>query len=189
MVRFYLIITIAVLIFLFIAVTYLFKNYTKCPPGHVLIIFNNKTDIYGNNLKFVFSGGAFVLPIFGSYQLFNLAPWPTEINMEKLATSDQHIVHIILKINVAISNQEIHLRNAAERLSGLSQEQIKTLAADLISGQIRYFFLNMKSLELKQTTEFRTKISEQIENELNKIGLILISTDIKHLEIQNFKNN
>lgn len=172
-----------VVIIFFLIISYFFKFYKKCPPGHIMVIYNNKSDVFGNTIKVIHSGGAFVWPTSGSFQLFNLTPFTIEQKMQNLLTHDQQKVDLELKVIAAISTREITLQNAVERISGLTHEQLKSLSSDLISSQIRFAIISMKAGEIKESAEFTALLSKLLEEEISKIGLKIINTDIKNIKL------
>ncbi len=180
--RFYLLAAVLVLIALIIAFSFIVSSYKKCPPGHVLIINNNKPDSFGNLNKIIFSGGAFVWPFVGSYQLFSLAPIAINLN-EKLLTKSSEKVKLELKTNIGISSSETVLKNAIDRFSGLSISQIKQIAQDVILGQMRKVTASTNSNEIEKLIDFSNTLSKEIEGDLMEIGLKLINLDVKKIEI------
>lgn len=180
--RFYLIAAVIVLIALIIAVSFIVSSYKKCPPGHVLIINNNKPDNFGNLNKIIFSGGAFIWPIVGSYQLFSLAPMVVTLNEELLAKNNEK-VKIGLKTNIGISTSETVLKNAIDRFSGLNISQIKQVAEDIILSQLRIIVAGSDKSELEKIPDFNKKLTKELEGELMEIGLKLINLDVKSIEV------
>ncbi len=75
------------------------------------------------------------------------------------------------------------MNTAAERLLGLSSEQIQELAKDILFGQLRLVIATMTIEEINSDRDkFLDNISKNVDSELRKIGLKLINvnvTDIK----------
>jgi len=75
------------------------------------------------------------------------------------------------------------MNTAAERLLGLSPEQIQELAKDILFGQLRLVIATMTIEEINSDRDkFLDNISKNVDSELKKIGLKLINvnvTDIK----------
>lgn len=76
-----------------------------------------------------------------------------------------------------------YMNAAAERLLGISPEQIQELAKDILFGQLRLVIATMTIEEINSDRDkFLDNISKNVDSELKKIGLKLISinvTDIK----------
>lgn len=165
-----------------ILISGIFKAYKKCPPGHVLIIFNNKPDSFGNMTKFVFSGGAFVWPFISSSQLLSLAPIQLNLILKELLTSDIKRTNIEMDCMFGISTSETVLQNAVNRLSGLNNEQIKEIASNILAGQLRKVISEMEMEEIKKGNGLNNNFKKEAEGELLEIGLKIISIDLKTIE-------
>lgn len=177
--RFYFAIIVVVLIALFIIFSFIISAYKKCPPGHVLIINNNKPDAFGNLNKIVFSGGAFVWPIVGSYQLYSLAPSTIDLNIADLVTKSKEKLQKDISAIIGISASETVLKNAIDRFSGLSKDQISKIAKNIIQGQIRLIVSDSEITEIENSNYFSNRLKKEIEGELLAMGLKLISLDVK----------
>jgi len=170
-------IAIAVL-FIFILIYSLLKRYRRCPADHILVIYG-KVAGKGRSAKCIHGGAAFIWPIIQDYQYLDLTPVPIEVDL-KNALSKQNIrVNVPSRFMVGISTEPGIMDNAAERLLGLSQEQIHHLAADIIFGQLRVVIATMDIEEINSDREkFLVNVSEAVEHELIKIGLKLINVNI-----------
>jgi flotillin len=78
-----------------------------------------------------------------------------------------------------VSTEEAIMNNAAERLLNLSQDDVESMAREIIFGQLR---LTVASLTIEQINQDREKFLDAIRRnvapELNKIGLYLINVNI-----------
>jgi flotillin len=100
------------------------------------------------------------------------------------ALSRQNIrVDVPSRFTVGISTEQGVMNNAAERLLGLSQQDIHDLAKDIIFGQLRLVVATMDIEEINSSRDiFLANVASNLEAELKKIGLKLINvnvTDIK----------
>lgn len=181
MVRYYLLFAVIVIIALIIAFSFIVSSYKKCPPGHVLIINNNKQDSFGNMNKILFSGGAFVWPMVGSYQLFSLSPMAINLN-EELTTKSAEKIKIELKANIGISNSETVLKNAIDRFSGMGISRMKEIGQDIMLSQLRIIVADSDKNELDKVVDFNSRLKKEMEGELMEMGLKLINLDIKSIE-------
>ena len=72
--------------------------------------------------------------------------------------------------------------NAAERLLGLSKDDIIIQASDIILGQLRLAIATLTIEEINQDREkFLEQINTNVNTELNKIGLEIINVNIKDI--------
>ncbi len=180
--RFYFLIVIIVLIALFVTISFILTAYKKCPPGHVLIINNSKPDSFGNLNKIIFSGGAFVWPLVGSYQIFSLAPIIIDLHIQELAVKNQQKINFDAQAIIGISTSETVLKNAIDRFSGQNTAQIQQVAKNIILGQIRLLASETGISEIENFTQFSKKLSKEIEGEMIEIGLKRINLDITKVE-------
>jgi flotillin len=73
--------------------------------------------------------------------------------------------------------------SAAERLFGLEQPALRSLAHDIIMGQMRLVIANMDIEELNTDRDkFVESVYKNVGNELNKIGLELINVNVTDIQ-------
>ena len=71
------------------------------------------------------------------------------------------------------------MTNAAERLLGLNLNDIRTVAHDIIVGQMRLVIATMDIEEINADRDkFYSNVSHHVESELKKIGLRLINVNV-----------
>ena len=167
-----LIVIVLVAIFLF-----LLSRYKRCPSNKILVIYGKVGT--GKSAKCIHGGGAFILPVIQDYGWLDLTPLPIEIQL-KDALSKQNIrIHAPATFTVAVSTKPDLMLNAAERLLGLSREEIRSQAIDIILGQMRLVIATLTIEEINQDRErFLHLVNEHVNTELNKIGLELINVNI-----------
>jgi len=168
---------ITVLLFLgFFA--FLVKRYKRCPSDRILVVYG-KVGGQGRTAKCVHGGAAFVIPIIQDYQYMDLTPIPIEVDLENALSRQNIRVNVPSRFMVGISTEEAGMTNAAERLLGLSQAEIRHLAADIIFGQLRVVIATMDIEEINSDREkFLINVSSSVEHELKKIGLKLINVNV-----------
>ncbi|BDX37101.1 hypothetical protein CYCD_04560 [Tenuifilaceae bacterium CYCD] len=169
-------------IFVFILIVSLFKRYKRCPSDRVLVVYGKvgkgKT-AEARSAKCIHGGAAFIWPVIQDYSFLNLTPLSIEINLTN-ALSQQNIrVDVPSRFTVGISTEPGVMDNAAERLLGLSQEDISNLAKDIIFGQLRLVVATMDIEEINSNRDkFLAAVSSNVEAELKKIGLKLINVNV-----------
>jgi flotillin len=133
----------------------------------------------GRSAKCIHGGAAFIWPIIQDYQYLDLTPVPIEVDLRNALSKQNIRVNVPSRFMVGISTEPGIMDNAAERLLGLTQEQIHHLAADIIFGQLRVVIATMDIEEINSDREkFLTNVSEAVEHELIKIGLKLINVNV-----------
>ena len=173
------IIVVAVFV-LFVTFLTLISRYKRCPSDKILVIYG-KTG--GTSAKCVHGGGAFIWPVIQDYQYLDLKPISIEANLTNALSRQNIRVDVPCRFTIAISTESDSMNTAAERLLGLTPDQIQELAKDILFGQLRLVVATMTIEEINSDRDkFLENISKNVDSELRKIGLKLINvnvTDIK----------
>ena len=83
------------------------------------------------------------------------------------------------RFTVGISTEPENMTNAAERLLGLTIENIQNIATDILFGQLRLVIATMNIEEINSDRDkFLANVSMNVEAELKKIGLKLINVNV-----------
>ncbi len=174
-----LLVAIAAVVF-FVTVLALVSRFKRCPSDKILVIYG-KTG--GSSAKCIHGGGAFIWPVIQDYAFLDLKPIPIEANLTNALSRQNIRVDVPCRFTIAISTEQESMNAAAERLLGLSSEQIQELAKDILFGQLRLVIATMTIEEINSDRDkFLDNISKNVDSELKKIGLKLINvnvTDIK----------
>jgi uncharacterized membrane protein YqiK len=173
-----LILLIIILISIFIVITILSRFYKKCPPGCIIVVFNNNQDAYGSTYKIVKSGGAYVWPFGGSYVIFDLSPFNLKIDIEKLIDNQGKAYQLSLKAILSISSEENVLQKSIERISGLSKEKIDNIVSDLIISHIRSYFAGISGEEYKNRENFKLSLTSLLVEPLEEFGIKILNVDV-----------
>ena len=165
----------------FIILTALLNRYRRCPSDKILVIYGTTSN--GGSAKCVHGGGAFVWPVVQDYAYLSLTPISIEANLTNALSRQNIRVDVPCRFTVGISTEGESMNNAAERLLGLTPNDIQELARDILFGQLRLVIASMSIVELNSDRDkFQESIMTNVEIELKKIGLKLINvnvTDIK----------
>ncbi|KGO90792.1 flotillin family protein [Flavobacterium suncheonense] len=174
------IIIVVFVLVLFVTITALISRYKRCPSDKILVIYG-KTG--GTSAKCVHGGGAFIWPVIQDYSFLDLKPISIEANLTNALSRQNIRVDVPCRFTIAISTDTESMNTAAERLLGLTPEQIQELAKDILFGQLRLVIATMTIEEINSDRDkFLDNISKNVDTELKKIGLKLINvnvTDIK----------
>lgn len=144
----------------------------------MLIIFNTKPDLYGNRIKIIKSGAAFIIPALASYVIFDLSPFTININNGQFHDKEGSLIKINAKFILAISTDELVIEHAFERISGLPREQISNLAKELIESDLRSFISENTGLDKLQNNDFKNQLFQSIKEPLEDIGLMIMNVDL-----------
>jgi flotillin len=112
----------------------------------------------------------------------DLTPIPIEIELHGALSKQNIRINTPSTFTVGISTRPEIMLNAAERLLGLTVDEIRTQAIDIILGQMRLVIATLSIEEINQDRErFLQLVNEHVATELHKIGLELINVNIKDI--------
>jgi len=173
-------ILVAAVIVFFVTVSALVSRYKRCPSDKILVVYGRTG---GTSAKCIHGGGAFIWPVIQDYAYLDLKPISIEANLTNALSRQNIRVDVPCRFTIAISTEVDSMGNAAERLLGLSPDQIQELSKDILFGQLRLVIATMTIEEINSDRDkFLDNISKNVDTELKKIGLKLINvnvTDIK----------
>jgi len=153
-------------------------HYKKCPSDKILVIYGKISG--GLSKRCIHGGAAFVWPMIQAYQFLDLTPIPIDIKLKRAPTQDNIDLDVPSTFTVGIATERGVMENAADRLLGLTLNDIHQLAQDIIFGQMRHVIANMTFEELTTDRDKVTKnISEHVVHGLRKVGLRLININIQ----------
>lgn len=175
-----LIIIVVAVVVAFVTITALVSRYKRCPSDKILVVYGRTG---GTSAKCIHGGGAFIWPVIQDYAFLDLKPLSIEANLTNALSRQNIRVDVPCRFTIAISTEVDSMNTAAERLLGLTSEQIQELAKDILFGQLRLVIATMTIEEINSDRDkFLDNISKNVDSELKKIGLKLINvnvTDIK----------
>lgn len=161
-------------------VVFVIKRYRRCPSNMILVIFGRVGK--DKSALCIHGGGAFVWPLIQEARFLSLEPLTIDINLTGALSKQNIRINTPSTFTVGISTNEGLMGNAAERLLGLSEQQIKTQAEDIILGQLRLVIATLDIEEINRDREtFLSQINDNVTSELNKLGLTLINVNIKDI--------
>jgi flotillin len=169
------IVVLAAMVFLtFIAAM---SRYKRCPSDKILVIYGKVGR--GRAAKCIHGGAAFVWPLIQDFRFLDLTPMTIDINL-KSALSRQNIrVNVPSRFTIGVSTTTEVMALAAERLLSMDRQSIEENAKDIIFGQLRATIATMDIEEINADREnFEKKVMDNVETELQKIGLKLINVNI-----------
>ena len=127
--------TVVLLLVIFGTLAAFAMRFKRCPSDKILVIYGKTSG--GRSSRCIHGGAAFVWPMIQAYQFLDLTPIPIDIKLEG-ALSQQNIrINTPSTFTVGIATEKGVMENAAERLLGLTLNDIHQLAQDIIFGQMR----------------------------------------------------
>ena len=170
-------IALAVVISFFTFYALISSRYKRCPSNRVLVIYGKTSG--GVASRCVHGGASFVWPLIQDCAWLSLEPMQIEIPLRGALSIENIRVNVPSVFTVAIGTSPDIMQNAAIRLLGLDNEEIKQQAADIIFGQLRQVIASMKIEDINRDRDkFLENILQSLEPELKKIGLVLINVNI-----------
>lgn len=154
----------------------------KCPSDRVMVIygsvlFHHRTATHA--ARCIHGGTAFIWPVIQDYGFLSLRPIQLEVNLKNALCKQNIRINVPSVFTVGVSTDEALMGNAANRLLGLTPEAIGELAKDIIFGQLRLVIASMTIEQINSDREtFLRSIEQNVAEELNKIGLLLLNVNI-----------
>ena len=162
-------------IFVFIA-----NQYKRCPSNKIIVVYGKSAG--EKTAKCVHGGGTFVIPLIQDFGVLSLEPMTTDIDLRGALSKGNIRVAVPSTFTFGISTDPKIMINAAERLLGLTKNDVITQASDIILGQLRLAIATLTIEEINQDREkFLEQINANVNTELNKIGLEIINVNIKDI--------
>ncbi|MBL6963137.1 MAG: flotillin family protein [Bacteroidetes bacterium] len=170
------------IVVIFVTILALFSRYKRCPSDRILVVYGKtgKTKSGANrSAKTIHGGAAFIWPVIQNYSFLDLTPISLEVNLTNALSRQNIRIDVPSRFTVGISTEPGVMTNAAERLLGLQLGQIQELAKDIIFGQLRLIVATMDIEEINTDRDkFLANVSQNVEAELQKIGLKLINVNV-----------
>jgi len=165
------------ILLVFFTIVFLASRYKRCPSDKILVKYGKVGK--GQSALCIHGGGSFIWPLFQDYTYMSLTPLTIPIPLTKALSLQNIRVNVPSTFTVGVSTEEVIMNNAAERLLNLAQDDVESMAREIIFGQLR---LTVASLTIEQINQDREKFLDAIRRnvapELNKIGLYLINVNI-----------
>ncbi len=176
----YLILIIVAVVFVSFAA--ILARYKRCPSDKILVIYGKtgKNKQGGtSSARCIHGGASFIWPVFQSYSFLDLTPISIECNLQNALSKQNIRVDVPCRFTVGISTEPDNMTNAAERLLGLTTEDIRIITTDILFGQLRLVIATMDIEEINSDRDkFLANVSTNVEAELRKIGLKLINVNV-----------
>ena len=175
-------IILIIVVVLFVTFTAVLKRYKRCPSDKIMVIYGKTGKNRSGSIssaRCVHGGASFIWPVFQDYAFLDLKPISIECNLTNALSKQNIRVDVPCRFTVGISTEADSMTNAAERLLGLSIDNIQNIATDILFGQLRLVIATMDIEEINADRDkFPAAVSQNVEAELRKIGLKLINVNV-----------
>ena len=160
----------------------LLSRYRRCPAGKILVVCGVTTP---DGIRCLNRGGAFIWPLIQEYSYLSLTPVILGAELRDAMSGDDMHVDASARMSVAISAEPELMPNAAKHLLNASEERIQSLAHDILLAQLRRL---LATTSMEGFSAFRNKfldtLQENVEAELNKLGLHIVSIDLTQVRVR-----
>ncbi|MGF6907156.1 flotillin family protein [Fusobacterium sp. PH5-44] len=167
---------------IFLVLMILISRYKKCPSDKIMVIYGsvgNNKEGQTRSAKCIHGGAAFIMPFIQAYEFLDLTPMSIPVDLRSALSKQNIRIDVPSRFTVGISTEQGVMQNAAERLLGISLNDIQELAKDIILGQLRLVIATMEIEEINSDRDkFLEAVSGNVESELKKIGLRLINVNV-----------
>jgi flotillin len=152
-------------------------RYKRCPSDMILVIYGRTKE--GEAAKCIHGGGTLVIPLLQDFAYMSLTPMTINIPLKNALSLQNIRIDVPSTFTVGISTNPKIMTVAAERLLNLPPREIENMVKEIIFGQLRLTIASLTIEQINQDREsFLTAIRQNVEPELNKVGLYLINVNI-----------
>ena len=117
--------------FLFISVIVLMaKRFKRCPSNRAMVIYGKVGE--HDTARCIHGGAAFIWPLIQDYAYLSLEPIQIDVPLRDALSMENIRVNVPSVFTVAVGTEPTLMHNAAIRLLGLDNNQIKKQAEDII---------------------------------------------------------
>ena len=159
---------------MFVVLALFLKQYRRCPPNRIMVIYG-KTE-QGDAATCIHGGARLVVPLFQDYGWLSLEPIRVEVS-RKVTSSGRSIADPLPRVfSVAIGTTPELMQNAAIRLLGLTADEMKQQAEDIIVAQLDRLLDAIEAGEVEAGSDgYYQRLESSIGGELAQLGLVLIN--------------
>ena len=174
---------IIVVLVLFLLVILIIKRYRPVKADEAMIITGAFTK---NGMKVVKGGGAFVFPAIQSAQFLSLRVHTLDIKTPEVYTEQGVPVMVDGVAQIKIKGEIESITTAAEQFLGKTDDELRMIATETMEGHLRAILGQMTVEEIyKNRDKFASHVQEVAANDINKMGLQIVSFTIKDIRDKN----
>jgi len=150
------------------------KQYKRCPSNRILVIYG-KTE-HGAAATCIHGGARLIVPLFQDYGFLSLEPIRIEVSRQ-VTSSGKTIADPLPRVfSVAIGTTPEAMQSAAIRLLGLSADEIRQHAEDVIVAQLDRLLDAIEAGEVEAgSDDYYQRLESSLGTELAQLGLVLIN--------------
>lgn len=157
------------------------RNYRRCPPNKVLVVFGRKrkepiekdgrTTTQTKGYRLITGGAAFVYPLFEEYKEISLETFSIDSNVSDTPNVSGVLVDVDATANIKVSSKPELLALAVERMLGKTTPEIHGMLKTTLDGLLRQIVGTLTVEEIVTDREaLAQKVLSGASAELNKLG-------------------
>lgn len=170
---------IAIAIAVLGVLVFIARNYMRCPPNEVLVLFGRKHQFAGPDGKMVTrgyrlitGGAAFRLPLLEEAQRLSLAVFQISVKIERAPNKDGVPVTVSSVANVRLASDQALLGAAVEQFLGKTPPEIQGIIHKTLEGIVRQLVGTLTVEEMVRDREtISRRVIELTGAELAKLGV------------------
>lgn len=152
------------------------SRYRRCRSDQVLVIFGQVG--VRRTAQILHGGGTIVWPLIQDSAYLSLEPRTIGVDLAKALSRDDLPPGATATFTVGISTRPDILQNAAERLLGLSSEDVKSTASELVVGALRHAMGGLTAEQIgRDRARLLAMLTKDLEATLATIGLEVIGVN------------
>ena len=179
----------AIAVIAFFALVLVVKNVLYVCPANEVMIFSGRTRTTADGrvvgYRIIKGGRALRVPLLETVNKMDLTNMIIEITVRGAYSKGGIPLSVQGVANIKIPGGEPLIHNSLERFLGHSRGEIMEIAQQTLEGNLRGVLARLTPEQVNQDKEaFATKLTEEAEHDLNKIGL-----ELDTLKIQNVSDD
>ncbi|MGM0557891.1 MAG: flotillin family protein [Myxococcota bacterium] len=148
-----------------------------CEPNEVLVFSGASTE---KGYELVHSGKKIRIPLFHRVDRIDITNVVIDLNVTNAYSKGGIPLNIKGVANIKIGSYPPLVGNAVERFMGMSRDEISRVAKETLEGNLRGVLAELTPEEVNNDRmKFARSLSEQAENDLSKLGLVLDTLKIQ----------
>lgn len=151
------------------------KQYRRCPPNQLLVIFGKTPGQPDQSCKVFHGGAVFIWPLLQDYAYLSLERMQIEVPKTLRGLAFDRSLKLPETWSFAIGVTPELTQHAAIRLLGLSPQEIERIATDLIVGRLQKHVESLESTPAPaDSASIIDKWKSEIDRDLSQVGLVTI---------------
>ncbi|NVB43178.1 flotillin family protein [Pseudenhygromyxa sp. WMMC2535] len=176
----------AILVIAFISIVAVIKRVLYvCQPSEVLV-FSGRSRVAGGErvagYRIIRGGRGVRIPLFETVDRMDLTNMIIEVRVQNAYSKGGIPLSVQGVANIKIPGAEPLLNNCLERFLGKSREEIMKIARETLEGNLRGVLAGLTPEQVnKDKEEFASKLAEEAEQDLSKLGLVMDTLKIQNV--------